>query len=106
MRICLSARIKAESPSITGLSSKYISDDGKDMSSTSSKVSSISVPLTPRSEGEILQSLNLKSFNSADLKMVARNFCSDSVLGVGALAQCLRGALMKIRLLLPSLELA
>ncbi|KAK8649624.1 hypothetical protein V6N13_139292 [Hibiscus sabdariffa] len=51
MGICLSARIKAESPSNTGLSSNYVSGDGKDTSSTSSKVSSVSVPMTPRSEG-------------------------------------------------------
>ncbi|MBA0658301.1 hypothetical protein Goklo_010521 [Gossypium klotzschianum] len=82
MGICLSARIN-ESPSNTGLSSKYISSDGKDTSSTSSKASSFSAPLTPRSEGEILQSPNLKCFSFADLKMATRNFRPDSVLGEG-----------------------
>ncbi|KAK1572028.1 hypothetical protein Q3G72_026489 [Acer saccharum] len=52
MGICLSARIKAESPWNTGGSSKYASGDGND-SSTSSKISSFSVPPTPRSEGWI-----------------------------------------------------
>ncbi|XVE79574.1 hypothetical protein DITRI_Ditri14bG0069700 [Diplodiscus trichospermus] len=91
MGICLSARVKAESPSITGLSSKYVSGDGKDMSSTSSKVSSVSVPMTPRSEGEILQSPNLRSFSFADLKMATRNFRPDSVLGVGGFGSVFKG---------------
>ncbi|XP_021277854.1 probable serine/threonine-protein kinase PBL10 [Herrania umbratica] len=91
MGICLSARIKAESPSNTGLSSKYVSGDGKDMSSTSSKVSSVSVPLTPRSEGEILLSPNLKSFSFADLKMATRNFRPDSVLGEGGFGSVFKG---------------
>ncbi|XWS28832.1 hypothetical protein CRYUN_Cryun25bG0105400 [Craigia yunnanensis] len=91
MGICFCARIKAESPSITGLSSKYVSSDGKDMSSTNSKVSSVSVPLTPRSEGEILQSPNLKSFSFSDLKMATRNFHPDSVLGIGGFGSVFKG---------------
>ncbi|KAJ6670609.1 KINASE 1B [Salix viminalis] len=83
MGICLSAQIKAESPCNTGLSSKNVSTDGTDLNSTGSKVSSISVPPTPRSEGEILQSSNLKSFSFSDLKMATRNFRPDSVLGEG-----------------------
>lgn len=79
----------------TGLSSKYVSSDGKESkdmsSSTSSKVSSFSVPLTPRSEGEILQSSNLKSFCFADLKMATRNFRPDSVLGVGGFGSVFKG---------------
>ncbi|XVF68770.1 hypothetical protein PTKIN_Ptkin11bG0028000 [Pterospermum kingtungense] len=102
MGICLSARIKADSPTITGLSSKYASSDGRDMSSsdgkdmsstnsTSSKVSSVSVPLTPWSEGEILQSTNLKSFCFADLRMATRSFRPDSVLGVGGFGSVFKG---------------
>ena len=75
----------------TGLNSKYVSGDGKDTSSTSSKVSSVSQPLTPRSEGEILQSTNLKSFNFADLKMATRNFRPDSVLGEGGFGSVFKG---------------
>ncbi|MBA0678643.1 hypothetical protein Goari_019973 [Gossypium aridum] len=90
---CLSAGIKAESHSNTGLSSKYDSVDGKDVSSESSnsKVSSFSAPLTPRSEGEILQSPNLKSFSFADLKMATRNFRPDSVLGEGGFGSVFKG---------------
>lgn len=74
-----------------GLSSKYVSGDGKDTGSTSSKVSSVSVPATPRSEGEILQSTNLKSLCFADLKMATRNFRPDSVLGEGGFGSVFKG---------------
>ncbi|EXC10661.1 Protein kinase APK1A [Morus notabilis] len=87
MGICLSAQIKAESQ---GLNSKYVSTDGN-LSSTSSKVSSVSVPPTPRSEGEILQSSNLKSFCFADLRMATRNFRPDSVLGEGGFGSVFKG---------------
>lgn len=90
MGVCLSARIKAESQCNTGLNSKYVSSDGN-LSSTSSKVSSVSVPPTPRSEGEILQSSNLKSFHFADLKMATRNFRPDSVLGEGGFGSVFKG---------------
>ncbi|XP_021716139.1 probable serine/threonine-protein kinase PBL10 [Chenopodium quinoa] len=82
MGICLSARIKAESPSHTGINSKYVSSDA-------SKVSS--VPLTPRSEGEILQSSNLKSFSFSELKAATRNFRPDSVLGEGGFGSVFKG---------------
>ncbi|KAK8601604.1 hypothetical protein V6N12_051433 [Hibiscus sabdariffa] len=93
MGICFSARIKAESPNNTGLTSKYDSGEGKDLSSESkdSNVSSFSAPLTPRSEGEILQSPNLKSFSFADLKMATRNFRPDSVLGEGGFGSVFKG---------------
>ncbi|KDP20446.1 hypothetical protein JCGZ_05291 [Jatropha curcas] len=90
MGVCLSAQIKAESPFNTGLSSKYVSTDVNDRS-TSSKVSSASMPPTPRSEGEILQSSNLKSFSFSDLKMATRNFRPDSVLGEGGFGSVFKG---------------
>lgn len=74
-----------------GLNSKYVSTDGNDASSTSSKVSTVSVPQTPRSEGEILQSSNLKSFTLAELKMATRNFRPDSVLGEGGFGSVYKG---------------
>ena len=73
-----------------GLSSKYVSTDGNDLS-TGSKVSSFSVPPTPRSEGEILQSSNLTNFNFSDLKMATRNFRPDSVLGEGGFGSVFKG---------------
>ncbi|XP_058109642.1 receptor-like cytoplasmic kinase 176 [Magnolia sinica] len=95
MGICLSARIKAESPfhsvSSSGATSKYVSKDGTNLSSSSSKVSSASVPATPRSEGEILQSSNLKSFTFSELKSATRNFRPDSVLGEGGFGSVFKG---------------
>ncbi|KAK9727241.1 hypothetical protein RND81_05G267700 [Saponaria officinalis] len=89
MGICLSARIKAESPSHTGLDSKYVSSDGNDVSIDCSKISS--VPPTPKSEGEILQSANLKSFSFSDLRTATRNFRPDSVLGEGGFGPVFKG---------------
>ncbi|KAL4610538.1 hypothetical protein ACB092_08G057100 [Castanea dentata] len=91
MGVCLSAQIKAESPCTTGANSKYVSTDGNDFSSSSSKVSSFSVPQTPRSEGEILQSINVKSFSFAELKTSTRNFRPDSVLGEGGFGSVFKG---------------
>ncbi|KAJ7947641.1 Protein kinase [Quillaja saponaria] len=88
MGICLSARIKAESPCNTGVDSKYVSLDVNDLGSTSSKYS---VPQTPRSEGEILQSSNVRSFTLGDLKMATRNFRPDSVLGEGGFGSVFKG---------------
>ncbi|KAJ8750613.1 hypothetical protein K2173_015787 [Erythroxylum novogranatense] len=97
MGICLSAQIKAESPCNTehiyacvGASPKYVSTDGNDHS-VSSKASSVSVPPTPRSEGDILKSSNVKSFAFCDLKMATRNFRPDSVLGEGGFGSVFKG---------------
>lgn len=82
MGVCLSARIKAESPSHT---------DGNDPGDSCGKVSSFSVPPTPRSEGEILQASNLKSFSFSELKSATRNFRPDSVLGEGGFGSVFKG---------------
>ncbi|KAM7522189.1 hypothetical protein LguiA_012091 [Lonicera macranthoides] len=91
MGICLSARIKAESPCHTGANSQYVSTNGNDLSRSSSKVSSGLGPPTPRSEGEILQSSNLKTFSFAGLKTATRNFRPDSVLGEGGFGSVFKG---------------
>ncbi|CAL0332245.1 unnamed protein product [Lupinus luteus] len=88
MGICLSNQIKAESPYNTGLNSKHVSTDGTDMGRNNTKASVISVP---RSEGEILQSSNLKSFTLAELKTATRNFRPDSVLGEGGFGSVFKG---------------
>lgn len=75
----------------SGANPQYVSTNGNDLSSSSGKVSSGSVPPTPRSEGEILQSSNLKSFSFADLKMATRNFRPDSVLGEGGFGSVFKG---------------
>eukprot|EP00262_Sarcandra_glabra_P004721 TRINITY_DN1594_c0_g1_i1.p1 TRINITY_DN1594_c0_g1~~TRINITY_DN1594_c0_g1_i1.p1 ORF type:complete len:436 (+),score=65.34 TRINITY_DN1594_c0_g1_i1:185-1492(+) len=93
---CWSARIKAESPfnsvSSSGPNSKnVISKDESDASGSSSKISTSSVPPTPRSEGEILQSSNVKSFSLIELKNATRNFRPDSVLGEGGFGSVFKG---------------
>lgn len=90
MGICLSAQVKAESPSNTGTTSKYVSTDGTDFSSASSKNSSVSVAQS-RTEGEILQSSNVKSFTFSELKNATRNFRPDSVLGEGGFGSVFKG---------------
>ncbi|KAJ6742161.1 hypothetical protein OIU85_016258 [Salix viminalis] len=97
MGLCWSNRIKSytsssfSSSSHTGLNSKYGSRDGKALSSSSSKVSLVSVPQTPRSECEILQSSNLKTFTFRELKTATRNFRPDSVLGEGGFGSVFKG---------------
>ncbi|KAK6152459.1 hypothetical protein DH2020_015094 [Rehmannia glutinosa] len=72
-------------------SSKMASRDGTELSNSSSKSSSTSVPPTPRSEGEILQSSNMKSFTFNDLKAATRNFRPDSVIGEGGFGSVFKG---------------
>ncbi|XP_039136240.1 receptor-like cytoplasmic kinase 176 [Dioscorea cayenensis subsp. rotundata] len=92
---CLAVRIKAESPfhsaSTSGTTSRNNSKNVNGLSGSSSKVSSTSVPPTPRSEGEILQSSNVKSFTFNDLRNATRNFRPDSVLGEGGFGSVFKG---------------
>ncbi|XP_014629845.1 probable serine/threonine-protein kinase PBL10 isoform X2 [Glycine max] len=90
MGACWSSRIKAVSPSNTGFTSRSVSRDGHDIQS-SSRNSSASIPMTPRSEGEILQFSNLKSYSYNELKMATKNFCPDSVLGEGGFGSVFKG---------------
>ncbi|KAI8006051.1 putative serine/threonine-protein kinase PBL9 [Camellia lanceoleosa] len=87
MGSCFSVRIKAESPLHAVFNSKYGGKDRKNFSSSSSKVSSTS----PRTEGEILQSSNMKSFSFNELKTATRNFRPDSVLGAGGFGCVFKG---------------
>lgn len=91
MGACCSNRIKAETPSHTDVNSKYSSRDAKSLSSSSGKASSFSLPQTPRSEGEILQSSNLKNISYSDLRTATRNFRPDSVLGEGGFGSVFKG---------------
>ncbi|CAA0836414.1 Protein kinase APK1A- chloroplastic [Striga hermonthica] len=93
MGSCLSNQIKAESPSYTGTgSSRMVSGDVTNLRNLSRKTSSSSsVPPTPRTEGEILQSPNLKSFNFSDLRTATKNFRPDSVLGEGGFGSVYKG---------------
>ncbi|XP_027351945.1 receptor-like cytoplasmic kinase 176 isoform X1 [Abrus precatorius] len=90
MGACWSTRIKAVSPSNTGFTSRSVSRSGYDTSSNS-RNSSASISVTSRSEGEILQSSNLKSFSYNELKAATRNFRPDSVLGEGGFGSVFKG---------------
>lgn len=46
---------------------------------------------TPRSEGEILSSPNLKSFSFSELKSATRNFRPDSLVGEGGFGYVFKG---------------
>ncbi|KAI3830060.1 hypothetical protein L1987_04193 [Smallanthus sonchifolius] len=85
MGVCFSAQIEDKSPFHRGSDS-----DVNDLSpSNNSKEST--VPPTPRTEGEILESSNLKSFSFSDLKTATRNFRLDSVLGEGGFGSVFKG---------------
>ncbi|KAE8683083.1 putative serine/threonine-protein kinase NAK [Hibiscus syriacus] len=81
MGSCFSSRIKAESPPHHGANSRCVNE-------TSGSSSQVSVP---RTEGEILQSSNLKSFNFSELRTATRNFRPDSVLGEGGFGCVFKG---------------
>lgn len=68
-----------------------MSTDGNDIGSTNSKINLLSMPPTPRTEGEILQSSNLKSFSFTELKAATRNFRPDSVVGEGGFGSVFKG---------------
>ncbi|CAM8963616.1 unnamed protein product [Rhodiola kirilowii] len=91
MGACWSSRIKAESPLrlYIGSKTKNTGKDGKDLSESNGKI--MSVLLTPRTEGEILQLSNLKSFCFRDLKVATRNFRPDSVVGEGGFGCVFKG---------------
>ncbi|KAK4756070.1 hypothetical protein SAY87_009827 [Trapa incisa] len=72
-----------------GAASKSCRKDGNSYRDLSSRVSS--VPQTPRTEGEILQSSNLKSFSFSELRTATRNFRPDSVLGEGGFGCVFKG---------------
>lgn len=74
-----------------GVNSKIVSRDENNLSVSSSKVSSSSVPQTPRSEGEILQSSSLKNFSFNELRTATRNFRPDSMLGEGGFGSVFKG---------------
>lgn len=67
------------------------SDDVSQLSHGSTYVSSASFSLTHRSEGEILQAANVKSFTFNELKCATRNFRPDSVLGEGGFGSVFKG---------------
>ncbi|XP_009414410.2 receptor-like cytoplasmic kinase 176 [Musa acuminata AAA Group] len=94
MGSCWSSRVKAESPfnsaSASEVNCRSVSRDRNGSSGSSSR-SSASVPLTPRTEVDILQSSNLKSFSFSELRAATRNFRPDSVVGEGGFGSVFKG---------------
>lgn len=76
---------------LLGLGSRNASGNGTDTSNSNSKRSSASIPPTPRSEGEILQSSNLRSYTFSELRAATRNFRPDSVVGEGGFGSVFKG---------------
>ncbi|CAJ2678848.1 unnamed protein product [Trifolium pratense] len=110
MGVCLRNHVKAESPiapinSVSGLNSKSVNvstenisspcckvpDDLSSSSKTGAPAELVLVPRTIRGEEEILQSSNLKSFTSTELKAATRNFHVDSVLGDDGIGSVFKG---------------
>ncbi|KAK7285224.1 hypothetical protein RJT34_19988 [Clitoria ternatea] len=91
MGCCFSAtsRIKAESPPRNGLNSKEDSREEDGLSVLSSKVSSSSK--LPQTEGEILESSNLKCFTFNEIRTATRNFRPDSLVGEGGFGCVFKG---------------
>ncbi|KAM3406145.1 hypothetical protein ACQJBY_000282 [Aegilops geniculata] len=88
---CWGAKISSDtssSSSPSGTNSKYASRNGAALSSSSSYASAASVP---RSEGEILESANVKAFSFNELRTATRNFRPDSVLGEGGFGSVFKG---------------
>ena len=71
------------------MNSKLVSKG--DFIRSNSKLSSSSATANSRSEGEILQSSNLKAFTFNELKTATRNFRPDSVLGEGGFGAVFKG---------------
>ncbi|RRT52797.1 hypothetical protein B296_00046165 [Ensete ventricosum] len=74
----------------TEVNCRSVSRDRNGLSGSSSR-SSASVPLTPRTEVDILQSSNLKSFSFSELRAATRNFRPDSVVGEGGFGSVFKG---------------
>ncbi|XP_038883360.1 receptor-like cytoplasmic kinase 176 [Benincasa hispida] len=91
MGVCWSDRSKSVNlhTGLTRFKSKR--GDGEHSHISSSKVSSASIPVTPRSEDEILQCPNLKNFSFNELKTATRNFRPDSVVGEGGFGSVFKG---------------
>ncbi|URE26941.1 Protein kinase APK1A [Musa troglodytarum] len=94
MGSCWSSRVKAESPFNSASASEVNCRSARrdrNGSSGSSSRSSASVPPTPRTEVDILQSSNLKSFSFSELRAATRNFRPDSVVGEGGFGSVFKG---------------
>ncbi|XP_058787448.1 receptor-like cytoplasmic kinase 176 [Vicia villosa] len=94
MGCCFSAKVKAESPTPThnGLNSKVVGKEEDVLSGLSRRASSSShMLLTSRTEGEILECINLKCFTINEVRTATRNFRPDSMVGEGGFGCVFKG---------------
>ncbi|KAI5407388.1 Interface between microtubules and kinetochore protein, partial [Lathyrus oleraceus] len=92
MGCCFSAKVKAVSPTHNGLNSKVVGKEEDVLSGLSRRVSSSAhVLLTSRTEGEILQCINLKCFTINEVRTATRNFRPDSMVGEGGFGCVFKG---------------
>lgn len=85
------ATISSRNSGISKGGSKMSSSSSMTISTYSGGSSTIDSISTPRSEGEILSSSNLKSFTFLELKNATRNFRPDSLLGEGGFGYVFKG---------------
>ncbi|XP_062210766.1 receptor-like cytoplasmic kinase 176 [Phragmites australis] len=80
-------------PNSSGTGSKNSSKNATDTDTFGTKTSgsSSSVPPTPRTETEILESSNVRNFTFSELKGSTRNFRPDSLLGEGGFGSVFKG---------------
>nr|CAB3496353.1 unnamed protein product [Digitaria exilis] len=80
-------------PNSSGTGSKNSSKNATDSNTFGTKTSgsSSSVPPTPRTETEILESCNVRKFTFSELKGSTRNFRPDSLLGEGGFGSVFKG---------------
>uniref|UniRef100_A0A251RNV1 Protein kinase domain-containing protein n=1 Tax=Helianthus annuus TaxID=4232 RepID=A0A251RNV1_HELAN len=101
------ATVASRSPGISNSKTgTYSGPSSTTISSYSGGSSSIDSICTPRSEGEIISSTNVKPFSFMELKNATRNFRPDSLLGEGGLGMFSKVGLMKLLIWLqnPDLE--
>ena len=88
---CYASNLSACSAIYPGNNSKSSYATDTSSSTFGSKGSSFSVPPTPRTEKEILQSTNLRRFTFSELRGSTRNFRPDNLLGEGGFGSVFKG---------------
>ncbi|XP_065872483.1 probable serine/threonine-protein kinase PBL10 isoform X1 [Euphorbia lathyris] len=91
MGLCLSTTSKSRSALHQEGDSTCMGKCGNDIGRLSSKVSSVAAPLNSQTNGDMLQSPDMKSFCFNELKEATKDFHEDSVLGEGNFGHVYKG---------------